>query len=322
MAERQPRAILIDPFFDGARNTQPRYTVGDQQQNFDIVNEDGHGAAYAAPSQHMLGHMRPGPRGMTPTVIPRATQGGIPIGTRPHDMTDLEINIDPHIPGQSSTVRLGELNPGVVARGARTAAGVTAEPVNVETQRLRAAATMHMISQQVGVSRAANPAAIPPVDTVYTQTPMSSPQQLPAVPPQQRLVRSPLSAFNQPQMQPQHREMRQLIMDDTPPPPPDAGLPEIQAIIEMEGYGPMTVYYHDVVIEQGFMVLVFNTRCHGAMKFFPPTTTPGNQPPKMAIQLAGHPDIYGVETTGIIFEYDKQAMCVLAVTKVVVAPQE
>lgn len=361
---RQLRAIQIDPYFDGERDgggmqqAPPRdmgrpVTPPSQYGYQDVANFQ---TATGAP---MSGVMRPGPEGLRGTVIPRATMGGIPQGTRPHVTQDIEVNIDPHIDGQSSRVRLGDLNERSIYEASQLAAQVTPEPTSIETLRLRGSAIMHGIAQQAQAhaqgqpqhpqeaprqtlmtppgqqshQQPQQPVVVQPNQSPGYQLPPQQPRQQPQQPqyqqpqqpqPQQpqRMRRvSPLSAFNQQPAapQPQVRELREIDMRE---PAAAVGPPQIQVTFEMEHFGNLEVRYHDVVIQDGFIVLIFDTRHTNSTKYFPPTATSDNAP-AMALNVAGTPDVYLVQTTGIQYTHEGREHCILMVERTVtLSPEE
>ena len=317
MTERQLRAITIDPFFDGAGQAQ---RPGGQ-----LIQPN---VGYVEPDPTMIGQMRPGPAGLRGTIIPRATMHGIPMGTNPHATADMIVNIDPHIEKQSSSIRLGDLTANSIAIAEQIARSQTDEPHDIQSLRLRGAAVMHAAaSQSRGVSAAVQ---APQIQAVHPQPvvqqpqqfvqPVSPPQPYPQLQKQSAVKRSPLMAFNQPQpQQPGVRDLRQIDMTPNsylPQQPPQmADLPDIEVTFEVHGLGPLTVRYHDLIVEQGFLVLVYDTRCQHAMRYFPQKYDGENQP-RIAMNVTGTDVVYSVLTTGIQFVHDTFEMCVLLIDDV------
>lgn len=351
---RQLRAIQIDPYFDGERDGTGAATIAPRDTGRPVTPPSQYGYRdvgefQTASGMPMTGVMRPGPEGLRGTVIPRATMGGIPQGTRPHVTQDIEVNIDPHIDGQSSRVRLGDLNERTIHAAAQMAAEVTPEPTSIETLRLRGSAIMHGIAQ--GAERQMQHAAPTPAPAQqYTpqvhqpyqgeQLPQQPQQQAPppqqpprqpqyqqppqqqAPPPQQPVRRrvSPLSAFNQaPQAQPQVRELREIELRNEPA--PAVGPPSVQIVFEMEHFGNLEVRYHDVIIEEGFIVLVYDSRYTGGTKYFPPTAQSENAP-ALALNVLGTDDVYLVHTTGIQYNHEGREHCILMIERTVQMPPE
>lgn len=304
MNARNPRVIQLDPFFDG-----------DMQGNVQQASPQN-GSGYVTPDAETMTRMRMGPAGLRGTVIPHATLGGIPQGTRPHSTQNVMVHIDPHIEGQTSSIRLGDLSNNLLAQANQLASEITPEPTDMATLRLRGAAAMHAASRLIG--QTAQPRQAP---QAMQEMPMMEPYQQPVVPvqmppqqqrqPQPQRRMSPLTAFNQPVAPlPNTREMRQIDFRE----PLDAGPPSIEVTFEMEHFGEMTAFYHDVVVEVGFLVLVFDTRCQSARRYFPPKART-EEAPLMALSVAGSNMAYQVETTGIEFKHDSMEFCVLMITK-------
>jgi hypothetical protein len=94
--------------------------------------------------------------------------------------------------------------------------------------------------------------------------------------------------------------------------PQQVGPPTVQVVFEMEHFGTLPVNYHDVIVQEGFIVLVFDNRHTGSTKYFPPTQR-GDTGPRMAINIVGTPDVFLVQTTGVQFEHESREFCVLVI---------
>lgn len=282
----------------------------------------------------MAAVMRSGPTGLGGTVIPHAGLGGVPQGVHVHDTNSLEVNIDPHIEGGRSRVRLQDVQRNI-AEAQEMAAEVTPEPYNIETLRLRGAATMHGVAQlanqqyeaagQQGVQYRDEPATTAPQPAGNIPAPnqaqwtgqgatpahgggMGMPT---AAPNPHRQVR-PLQVFNQqPQATEPAREMRPIDLSQSPRPPERTLSPECEVTYEIEQFGSHTANYHDVVLGNGFIVLVYDTNYPGHM-YAPPAAE--NAPP-MAIAIAGHGSVYLVHSTGIQYAYGNQEFCILLIER-------
>lgn len=333
--------IRIDPFFDGEGGpvTQPQLpgyaeaaepgqpipgvTAGqaagvrgstiagvNNLQGYRPVNQMG-----LIDGRPMSAVMRSGPEGLQGTVIPHATQGGIPAGTRPHETQDLEVNIDPHIEGQRTTVRLGDV-PQALNQAEQMAREVTPDPYNIETQRLRGAAVMQGVAALAGSQRVHQPmphttapqaANIPAPNmaqlTGNGATPSGMPRQV-----------SPLQAFQQ---TPQHvdpesgREMRAIDLAGSPPPRERITPPQMRVTYEIQNFGMHTARYHDVIKAPGFLVLVYK-EYGGDEMYVPPS---GDNVPEMALQIDGDDRVYLVHTTGFVYAYEGTNFCVLMVER-------
>lgn len=323
MNAEQPRTRIIelDPFFD-RDGTSPAPAL-QAMQHQPIVTGYGNTGGYAPVDPQTMNNMRPSAAGLRGTIIPRATIGGIPVGTQPHVTQDVIVNIDPHIPGQSSAVRLGDINARTVSQAAQVAAQMTPEPTDISTVRLRGAAMMHTLAHQTQGGFSAREAAAvlpqpvpafqPQQQPQYPQPQYQQPQvqQPPRPVPGARRAVSPLSAFNQPRPA-GTRELREIDIPYEAPVPQQVGPPTVQVVFEMEHFGTLPVNYHDVIVQEGFIVLVFDNRHTGSTKYFPPTQR-GETGPRMAINIVGTPDVYLVQTTGVQFEHESREFCVLMI---------
>lgn len=296
------RVIELDPFFDRGDAGMPP-----QQPGLAASQDVGYHAVDRATTRDM----RHSSVGLPGTVIPKATLYGIPRGTKPHSTADVFVTIDPHIPGQSSTIRLGDLNPRNIEAAMYAAAATTPEPTDIPTMRLRSAAVMHKLAsvtgtqlgEQITPDRQFQPIIPQPIE----QPPMPQ-QQV-----QQRRV-SPLSFFGQPhtphtpptpQPQVQFRESLQPVQTSQPP--------AVHVTFEMEHFGMLPMAYHDVIVEEGFVVLVFDTRHKGSTKYFPPPAK--SDAPRMAMSIDGTDEVYLVQTTGIQYVHDNKEFCILLVER-------
>jgi len=264
--------------------------------------------------------MRPGPEGLRGTVIPRATPGGVPQGIQPHDVAGVEVNIDPHLEGQSARVRLGDVTAASIDQAERLAREVTPDPYDTATARLRASAVMQGIAAQSYHGVVGNVAPYQPPPT----TPVQSPGNIPAphqaqfatpVQPPQRRVR-PLDYFGQaPQDQFMGRPLRQIDVDGPPPTRPaeyGASPPQVQVSFEIQNFGMHRVNYHDVIVENGFLVLVYNERYQGGSMYEPPV---GDEVPAMAIEVLGTNEVHLVHTTGFSYSYQGMRFCILMIER-------
>jgi hypothetical protein len=317
--------LRVDPYFDSSRNQRGDDTVYQSYQSPDNIVLQSGGTMGSA--------IGTGANGLRGTIIPQATRGGIPMGTRPHDTANMEVNIDPHIPGQSVTVRLGDLTNASVWAASQEAQANTPEPTDLASMRLRGAAIMHNIAagRQKAASAPApnfqyNPAELEPDAPFLEQFP-SSPRRVvpvqqsqPMVPPRTRRV-SPLSAFNQaPQAAPMPGAAIQpepMYVAQQRAVQPVA--PMLTVVFELEHFGSLEANYHDVIVENGFVVLVYDTRHTGATKYFPNSAQSDEAPP-MAINIVGSQEVYLVHTTGLQFSHNHNEYCILMIDQIGALP--
>ena len=312
MSSPNQRSVQIDPFFDGeggggVQHAAPRQTAPPVTPPSAYGYQDA-GQVALSNGMPMTSRMRQGPAGLQGTVIPRATLGGIPAGTRPHVTRDIIMHVDPHIDGQSSQVRLGDITPESVRQATLEASQVTPDPYDMATLRLRGAATMHGISAAHD-HRAPQMQMAPPAPTQTIAAPNLGRMGTPV----QRQVR-PLQAFTQapPDMH-EGRPLRAIDMGgNTTPVERGVTAPQIEVTFEIEHFGTHTAMYHDVIIQEGFIVLVYKTGYRGGGKYFPGANGNQNQPP-LALNITGTNEVYLVQVTGILYACEGAEHCVVMI---------
>lgn len=348
MVTERTRVIQLDSYFDGGGGAAQlsdlfQSNVGVTKGNTAAAYSGGH--AYLDPSQvessrgTLANQLPMGPEGLRGVVIPRATMGGIPQGSRLHDTRNMEVVIDPHIPNQSSVVRLGDLTPATVQEATMSAAEITADPYDIHSLRLRGAAVMHNLSKTRMMEKQAMAAVpVPPpqmqIDYMNNQPVLAQPsvfmqgQQQPQY--QQPLAQpqfappQPVQAFASPRPAPPLQSSLLAAIKPQPAPPPPAappmqfvdtrastrgGPPRIGVILEVQHFGALEFRYHDVLIQDGFIVLVYDRLHTSSVKYFPPTIHDENA--RMAMNVTGTPDVYIVHTTGIQYVHEDYEYCVL-----------
>lgn len=326
MTTRAPRMPVFDPFFDsnGDANLLPQSApvpgANRYQDPRSVVMSTGRSAADL---------MRPGAMGLQGVVVPHATLGGIPAGMRPHDINQMQINVDPHIPGQNAIVNLADITPQTMRQANHMADQVTPDVVDVATLRLRASATMHGIVAGAQRNGGTSRNDVPPQQAGpagYMQSP-----NLARVATQQRRS-TPLQSFlhgtNTQHERATHngRELRSIDLDSPSvinQHPAGQAEPTLEVIFQLQGFGEHRAYFHDVVIEPGFMVLVYKLGYRGS-KWFPPVA-PDHNKHGIAVNIAGTDIAYLVHTTGVQYVYEDAEHCVLMVERAANlndAPQE
>lgn len=371
-----PRIAQLNPFYDGEPDFRPA-AVLPPAPVVAIPNVYGSTqAATYAPATYtdvrniplddgrpMTAGMRSGPSGLGGTVIPHATLGGVPRGVRPHEMQDVQVNIDPHLEGARSTVRLGDINAEAVAAAEAQAREVSPDPYDMATLRYRSAAMMHNLANGGNVRQAsANtdpqidyggggmprqqemvgrpgliqptigraPQYAPPQPQQYVQQPqqqyvqqpqqqyVQQPQYAPPPPQPQYApprVSRPLQAFNQqplPTAQVEQRQQRVIDLSHVPPPAERGPQPpQVRVVFELQNFGTHRARYHDVIVQNNVMVLVF--RENGADDMYVPSSDENT--PAMALMIEGTDVAYLVHTTGIHYTYDGVSFCVLTIER-------
>lgn len=366
MTDNGTPRLQIDPFFDGEGGVQqtvqtPRYAEELAGRQFTLAPDAPRQTApnvrgtTTAACDNVQGYrdvremtldngrplaavMRGGPTGLGGTVIPHAGLGGVPMGVRLHEPGQLEVNIDPHIEGARSRVRLADVVQHM-GEAQQLAAASTPDPYSIETMRLRGAAVMHGVAQltnaqrqQLGMQQL-EPEQLPYESPQHPNGNIPSPNQAQMAgygatpqqgggmhqpPPQhmhQQRQSRPLQSFLQqsPTVHPETgREMRPIDLSASPSPPERGPAPpEVEVTFEIQQFGMHTAQYHDVIATDGFVVLVYNRDYPGRM-YAPPA---GEDSPPMAIAITGHSTVYLVHATGIQYVYGKQEFCVLLVER-------
>lgn len=313
--------LRIDPFFDGesqrgpvagGRQWLPGFNPAPEVNGYQDVGIDPDAAR----------RMRGGG-----VIIPKATMDGIPQGTQPHNTKSMEVIIDPHLQGQSSVVRLGDVTKQSIASATQLIREHGIAPAtDRETSRLNGSAIMQGIAKQAS-EMAPRSAPMGPTGPVYAG---------PAVPniqaPHLAHVAGPLASPNGNGSNRVSRPL-QYFQPQPPAPPPAAPAaaapvmrqvnlaqpthaiaepPRQRVFFEIEQFGQHAVLYHDVVVDldRSFMVLVYNSNYQGGSMYQPPVS---DNPPKMALSIEGNPRVYLVQTTGLHYSYGDHEFCILMI---------
>lgn len=304
-----PRPFTLDPFFDGVPgSTQPASTpvsapLPGTENYRDAATEQ------LADGRPVTDRMPAAVRGIRGSIIPGSTPGGAVRGLNLHNVRSMEVTIDPHISGQSSVVRLGDINPERMAAANMAVAQAMPLPDSIQTQRLVGAAVMHQFAMSPANGNGSRP------QTISSST-IPSPH-LARMGQPVRAVR-PLQAFaNNPAAQPGESPVQQQLV--APAAPSQALPPTLEVTFEIEHFGTHRAVYHDVIVEPGFIVLVYKTAYRGSRYF--PETARADAPP-MALHVEGRPQVYLVHTTGVHYVYDDAEFCVLLVERAATLPDE
>jgi len=269
----------------------------------------------------------PSQYGLTGVIVPKATPGGIPSGTQPHDTSGIVVRIDPKGEDGGKRVPLQALSKTALDKATREVEremGFThGQAQDINQQRELAARVMERFSQMQTEEPTApqtEPAPDAPPAPVVQQTaaPTVAPAQAPHVPAAAPNIGggfqsiSPLGAFSAASRQ-------------TPPAKSDTGVPNVSKVqgdpgpplqlvtIEREHFGRMDAPYHDVIVRSGFVVLVYDTRHVGSIKYFPEPPPPGTVTPAMAIHIHGTTQVHQVHTTGVQYIHNDLEYCLLMV---------
>ena len=210
----------------------------------------------------------------------------------PHDMANAVIYVDPGYEGADGRpVRLGELTPQNV-EVVLSAGNSSPAPLGQQAETL--------LSEEDGREEGGNPAAV--VQTI-----------------------SPLEAFSRTTEGVTAKSgcAGEVVEPQTPSGSfsreERVGPPRVLVTFEVENLGKFEAYYHDVVTEPGFIVLVYDRRHQGSMRYFPPAAAPESAP-VMAVHVQGSGVVQQVHTTGIQFVHADREYCLLLVEREAALP--
>lgn len=85
--------------------------------------------------------------------------------------------------------------------------------------------------------------------------------------------------------------------------------PRQQVTYEIPGYGPLDVFYHQVIRAGDHLVLVFDKRYVGQRGF------PRHSHVQLGMRIHGTDKLFMVQTTGIEFDLDTKALCLLTIVE-------
>lgn len=128
---------------------------------------------------------------------------------------------------------------------------------------------------------------------------------------------SPLSQLNDGIL----REQREMQAAPAPVAKPVVEPPAMDVVFDIPGFSAITLKYHDVIDNDGFVVLVYDSNWSGGRVTFPPTAD-GADPAPIAMAVPGAGYVYSVHTTGVQFAHENWEYCVLTVATRVPLPQE
>ncbi len=321
MATAPKIQVHIDPFFDGepgfVKNTQVHGLFGTAEytEPNKVRLENGEPLLRALPS---------GPRGLMGMVIPHATAGGVPRGVNPHDVSKFDVHIDPHLHGQSSTIRLGRLNNELLLQGMQISQEQTPEGDTLEMNRLRASTAFHAVAQLVEQADRGAPKPMGVGIAAQSYQPPAPASQAVAVAslaaPRAAAV-SPLQALRQASAAPVPESPAVAPVTAAPLSSPASAptpAPQYSLLFEIENFGQLEAFYHDVKVQTGAdgdgqMVLVYDRRFKGT-KWWPPT---GENAKPMGVCINGGDEVYLVHTTGFQYADGDKEYCVLMIERTV-----
>lgn len=86
------------------------------------------------------------------------------------------------------------------------------------------------------------------------------------------------------------------------------GAPETKITFEMQGMGEIEAYYHEVIKNGCVLVLVYDTRFKGGMRYMPPALEQ-----LIALRVDEQKCVYFVNSTGTKFTHDGREYCILVI---------
>lgn len=361
----QAATLRIDPFFD------------DEEEGFSPGNEPGvkiFARAYKDPNSERLKDGRSivsiagsGPSGIRGVLIPHATQGGVPENIDPNNIRDIEINIDPQLPGQSAQIRLGDLHDALTMQSIEEARDMCPDASTPARRRRRASTAYRMAAEHIKEgdierpeeTELAQPARrattshrrsqAPQVQAVIRDAPAAHPapaRTMASLPSFQGTAPAPTpvaprapAAFGPPPMQRPAARSGSMMGAFAPPPPAQptyeppvaqapaapvgAAAPTRHVTFEIQHFGHIDAYYHDIDYNQdtGKIILVYDTRYSGGMKWFPPKAT-AESPPMAMMEENGQNIVCLVAHSGVQYSYEGKEFCILDCHQVGQLPPE
>jgi hypothetical protein len=281
-------------------------------------------------------------RGIQGVIVGPSTKGGVPINYNPHDLSNLEVTVEPDGPGKT-VLRFGHYSKEEIADANATAAEKYPGQ-DIESHRERALYALQLLARAPQTKVATEE---PPRKTRFSRKTDAAPVasnndeddeetimheleeevRAPMTPPIEKIDRgySPMAAFG----------LKKKSGAGNPPTAApinsQIGPPKKLVYFEKEGIGTVPAFFHDIITavsytddvsleESGFMVLIYDTRFEqSAARWFPPSNDPYNRP--WAVQVADERKLYLVHTTGFQYVYDNREYCILLVEKAVVVQE-
>lgn len=342
------RPIVIDPFFD--RNPMQRGTAPSgygtrtaADETFSTVDTKGGTLTSMLAGRPLAAVLPTGTTGgkgkLSNMLVSPHTEGGTPQGFHPNRLDNVRIQIDPQINGDTVHVSLGHLRAAAVQQAFTEANEVLPSDGTIERYRLRASAAYHALAdegqQTIGREAPAEvkqamqepvtmntlpdyEAEVPVTRSAAVHAPAPTPSPATSRPRTVQSWGSPMAALRQPaQPQPQSQGGLQPHVVDTTQ---QHHAPTKHVLFELELMNPNGTYnmqqeawYHDVLHIDGFVILVWDTRCTTTREYTPPE---GPGAPPTALMLDGDPNAYLVHATPIRYVHNHYLYRVLIIDKV------
>lgn len=281
-------------------------------------------------------------RGIQGVIVGPSTKGGVPINYNPHDLSNLEVTVEPDGPGKT-VLRFGHYSKEEITE-ANAIAAEKYPGQDIESHRERALYALQLLARPAKPKAAAEEPprkarfprkteAVPVVESNEVDEEEMLIQELeeevhaPLTPPIEKIDRgySPMAAFGL------KKKSGAGLPPTAAPTSSRIGPPQKLVYFEKEGIGTVPAFFHDIITavsytddvsmeESGFMVLIYDIRFEqSAARWFPPSNDPYNRP--WAVQIANESKLYLVHTTGFQYVYDNREYCILLVEKAVIVQE-
>lgn len=275
--------------------------------------------------------IRGGNRGIRGVIVAKAGPGGAPLNFDPHDVSKVEINVEPDNPN-GVKFNMSQLTKDNV-QTAIAAAHQRVSGDDIESVRERVAVTFEELAKmsKSGVQRvpakSPSPPPVPTEEEMIAELGFEARAEIaPAQPPIEKIDRgySPMAAFGL-----KKKETPVIGSGGVAPTGLRVSAPQKLVYFEKEGIGTVPAFFHDVIVatspvddesieENGFMVLIYDLRFEqNAARWFPPANDPYGRP--WAVQIDKDSRLYLVHTTGFQYVYDNREYCILMVERAVFA---
>lgn len=280
-------AINIDPFFD------------DEEEGFTPSVKPGvpaYASVYKDPRDERLSNgtsivniAGAGPKGTRGVLIPHATTGGVPTGINPNRIGDIQVNIDPQLPGQNATLNLSDLSDELLLDALREATELCPDNSTRARNSRRASTAFRIAEQRIKEGSAPKGQDLSPRTpirsgargrVVRSATPApTTPRAAAAAAPSSPVLQATGTAFGPPPLAPRRKggflqqfnkpaaaaplmdapidideegppEQPPVVRQRVQPTAPAIPAPGIQAIFELPGFGQLPAMYHDITLDE------------------------------------------------------------------------
>jgi len=248
------------------------------------------------------------------TVVSHHNGDGVPLDFNPHDMHSIQTQVDPER-ADAFTLSLGAITADLVRESEaelkrQNRVWDTKGKKPIDITREKAAAQMTILKQLL--NRDARQDSLPTEEHKVAHSQAAVPVQA-ATPAQQpmRTLREAAGFGSRNQQQP---TSTRPVVTPSIEAQPVATEPRVKLIFEVEQFGQIEMAYHAVMSENGFLILVYDTRYTAGSMYRPPSNR-GESAPGLAAQVVGSKVAWLIQPTGIEFQHGHYAYCVLIIEK-------